>query len=113
MDEPSKLEWRGQLAFEQHVAGRRLTVVAQPFHKRSAGPRWAGIAVEAPAEAETLSEVLANHAHADIGDFETIFECIAACEKYIQAWLDGKVREAACACADIAVRAADETSPTA
>ena len=105
MDEPSKLEWRGQLMFEQCIDGRRLTVVAQPFNKRSSGLRYAGIAVEAPAEAETLSEVLANHAHADIGDYATLFECIEACEKYIQAWIAGKVREAACACTDIQVRA--------
>lgn len=87
--------------FEQRVGDRRLTVVAQPFNKSTAGLRYAGIAIEAPAEAESLSEILANHAHADIGDYATIFECIIACEKYIHSWIDGKAREAACACADI------------
>lgn len=103
-DEP-RVEWHGQLTFERRVGDRRLTVVAQPFNKRSSNSlRYAGISVEAPAEAESLSEILANHGHADIGDYATIIECIVACELYIQRWVAGKVRELACKCADIEIK---------
>lgn len=104
-DDAPRVEWHGQLTFERRVGDRRLTVVAQPFHKRSSNSlRYAGISVEAPAEAESLSEILANHGHADIGDYATISECVVACELYIQRWVAGKVRELACKCADIEIK---------
>ena len=97
-----KVGWTGQVSWEHRWEEKRLTIVAQPFLKARTGTvRWAGLAVEAPSQADSLSEILANHSHADIGDYETLAECLVACEAYIERWLIGKVREVACACAEI------------
>lgn len=98
----SKTGWTGQLQWETRVCGKRMTIVAQPFLKARTGSiRWAGIAVEAPADADSLGEILRQHSHADIGDYETLTECVAACEVYIDRWQTGKVHEVACTCAEI------------
>jgi hypothetical protein len=97
-----KVGWTGQVAWETRVDDKRVTVVAQPILKAKSGAiRWAGLAIEAPASADSLSEVLRQHSHADIGDFETLCECIAACEIYIDRWHAGKVHEEPCACVEI------------
>lgn len=99
-----KTGWTGQVTWEQRWEEKRLTVVATLFLKKSTQEvRWAGVALEAPAQADSLSEVLANHSHADIGDYATLAECIAACEEYIDRWLAGKAREVACGCAEIEI----------
>lgn len=98
--------WTGQVSWEQRFEDKRITIVAQPFLKTSTDTmRWAGLAIEAPAKADSLAEILANHSHADIGDFGTLSECLAACEKYIDHWLHGKIQQVACACTEI------ETAP--
>jgi hypothetical protein len=98
--------WTGQVSWEQRWDDKRLTVIAQPFLKARTGTvRWAGVAVEAPAQADSLAEILANHSHADVGDFETLAECVEACEEYVDRWLLGRVRQVACACAEIEVSA--------
>lgn len=94
--------WAGQVTWETRIGDLRLTVVAQPFLKRkSATVRWAGIAAEVPAEADTLGEILSHHCHADIGDYETLGECVVACEEYIERWTSGKTREVLCGCVEI------------
>jgi hypothetical protein len=97
-----KVGWTGQIIWGRNFDDKRLTVVAQPFLKARTGTvRWAGLAVEAPARADSLAEILANHSHADLGDFDTLIECLAACEKYIELWSVTEVRQAACECAEI------------
>lgn len=99
----SKKGWMGQIQWETRQGGKRLTVVAQPFLKARTGTiRWAGIGIEAPADADSLGEILRQHSHADIGDYETLVECVVACEVYIDSWEAGRARELACACTEIA-----------
>lgn len=106
-----KVGWTGQVSWETRVDDKRMTVVAQPFLKAKSGTiRWAGIAVEAPADADSLSEVLRQHSHADIGDYETLRECVAACEHYIERWLAGKTHEEACGCVEISTEAGTRAS---
>lgn len=98
----SKIGWTGQLNWETRQGGKRLSVVVAQFLKARTGTiRWAAIAVEAPADADSLSEILRKHSHADIGDYETVAECVAACDEYIDRWLAGSMSEAACACTDV------------
>lgn len=105
--------WTGQITWEKRVGAKRLTIVAQPFLKARTGTvRWAGLAIEAPAEADTISEILSNHSHKDLGDFESPIECIIACDAYIKSWLDGHETEPDCLCKDIVIDEAGHISPT-
>lgn len=104
--------WMGQVQWEMRFGDKRLTIVAQPFLKARTGTvRWAGIGVEAPADADSLGEILRNHSHVDIGDYDTLTECVAACEEYIDRWQVGKAREVACACVEITESATAGVSP--
>lgn len=73
--------------------------------------RWAALAVEVPAHAENLSEILAQHSHSDIGDYATVAECLAACEAFIDRWLGGRIRQVACACTDIELQSDPPPEP--
>jgi hypothetical protein len=95
-------QWRGQLTLEVVRYDLRLTVVVQPFHKRKTGTvRWAAIAVEAPADAESLAEILASHAHADLGDYDTCVDTVVAAEAYIRGWLSKNDPLLSCPCEPI------------
>jgi len=105
MDEPEPIsnQWSGQLTWDTTGGDKRLSIVVAPFLKRSTMTRrYAALAVEAPRTAETLGEIFANHGHADIGEFSTIAEAVAAAEVFIAKWIAGHPEVPPCECVDIA-----------
>ena len=98
---PDRLNWKivtMRVALFEHDDGRALSVSAI-----EADSAWFAVALEQGAGVG-VAAVLNNHAHADLGNFESLEDLGEAVEQYRTSWQATTAPAPPCACADIELR---------
>lgn len=96
-----KISWSSLAAFVGMVDredGRRLAVNVQPVLGE-----WGVLAVEIATDAVTPNAILDNHAHKEVGHYDSVKEAMFAAESFAQSWYKGHkaAQMSECGCEEI------------